>query len=137
VNQLTNKELIEYWIFSSDDDNAAMISLYASGNYTWSLFIGHIVIEKLLKALYAQNNSGHPYAPKIHNLLKLAKDSNIELNEDRSEKVSVINTFNISARYDDYNKDFYNKCTPEYTKMQIDNIGEIRKWLKEQLMPTS
>ena len=48
------------------------------------------------------------------------------------EKIQVINTFNISARYDDYKKSFIEKCTDEYTDEQIKNIDEVRKWLKEQ-----
>lgn len=30
--------------------------------------MGHLVIEKLLKGLYAKNNPDDPIAPKIHNL---------------------------------------------------------------------
>ena len=48
------------------------------------------------------------------------------------EKIQVINTFNISARYDDYKKSFANKCTNEYTAEQVKNIEEVQKWLKEQ-----
>ena len=44
----------------------------------------------------------------------------------------VINTFNISARYDDYKKTFEEKCTNEYTTLQFKNIEEVQKWLKEQ-----
>ena len=48
------------------------------------------------------------------------------------EKIQVINTFNISARYDDYKKTFEEKCTNEYTTLQFKNIEEVQKWLKEQ-----
>lgn len=48
------------------------------------------------------------------------------------KRIQVINTFNISARYDDYKKSFEEKCTDEYTTEQIENIKEVRKWLKEQ-----
>ena len=30
------------------------MSLFEKSHYTWALFIGHLVIEKLLKALYMQ-----------------------------------------------------------------------------------
>lgn len=42
--------------------------------------MGHLVIEKLLKAIYI-NNVGNN-APRIHDLLRLAQKSNIELSEE-------------------------------------------------------
>ena len=48
------------------------------------------------------------------------------------EKIQVINTFNISARYDDYKRSFDKKCTDEYTAIQLKDIKEVQKWLKEQ-----
>lgn len=48
------------------------------------------------------------------------------------EKIQTINTFNISARYDDYKKSFDVKCTDDYTSEQVKNIQEVQKWLKEQ-----
>lgn len=39
----------------------------------------------------------------------------------------------MNARYDDYKKEFYAKCTDDYTTKQIKNIEEVRKWLKNQL----
>ncbi len=48
------------------------------------------------------------------------------------EKIQIINTFNISARYDDYKRSFDEKCTDDYTSEQVKNIEEVRKWLKEQ-----
>ena len=130
---MTNIELMKHWIESSDEDYAAMMSLYKDKKYTWSLFIGHLVIEKLIKALYAKHNSETPYAPKIHDLLKIIRDCNINVDDPKLDKLSVINTFNIGARYDDYKKEFYNKCTKEYTDEQVKNIEELRTWLKAQL----
>ena len=84
-----------------------------------------MVIEKLLKALYAKNNKGAPYAPKAHDLLYLAEKLNIELTEEQEITLNEITTFNLSTRYDDYKRAFYNKCTDEYTEEQI-NIRNSR-----------
>ena len=66
--------------------------------------MGHLVIEKLLKGLYAKNNPDAPIAPKIHNLILLSQKANLEVPTEIREKIQTINTFNISARYDDYEK---------------------------------
>ena len=82
--------------------------------------------------MYAKNNSENPIAPKIHNLILLSQKANLEVPNEIREKIQVINTFNISARYDDYKRSFDEKCTDDYTTEQIKNIEEVQKWLKEQ-----
>ena len=94
--------------------------------------MGHLVIEKLLKGLYAKNNSDDPIAPKIHNLILLSQKAHLEVPTEIREKIQTINTFNISARYDDYKRTFDEKCTDDYTGEQVKNVEEVRKWLKEQ-----
>lgn len=130
---MDNINLMQYWINSSNKDYEAMIKNYEIKQYTWSLFIGHLTIEKLLKGLYAKNNPDSPYTIKSHNLLALAQKCNIELTEEQVEKLKIITQFNISTRYDDYQNEFYEMCTENYTKEQINNIEEVRKWLKQIL----
>ena len=96
--------------------------------------MGHLVIEKLLKALYAKNNKNAPYAPKSHNLLHLAEKTKLKLTDRQEDLLDTITRFNLNARYDDYKKEFYERCTEEYTSEQIKNIEEVRIWLKEMLM---
>ena len=44
---LNKDKLIKYWIDSSDDDFETMTAMFDSKRYIWSLFIGHLMIEKL------------------------------------------------------------------------------------------
>ncbi len=125
-------DLTKYWFESADSDFETMKVLFNNKKNTWSLFIGHLVIEKMLKGLYAKSNPENPIAPKVHNLILLSQKANIEVPDELKEKIQVINTFNISARYDDYKRSFDSKCTDEYTKEQINNIMEVREWLKRQ-----
>ena len=48
-----------------------MNHLYVSGDYMWSLIIGHLVIEKLLKAYYIRTKDEN--YPMIHNPCELQK----------------------------------------------------------------
>ena len=125
-------DLMEYWFKSADEDYDTMLYMKAGKKNTWCLFMGHLVIEKLLKGLYAKNNQNDPIAPKIHNLILLSQKANLEVPTEIREKIQIINTFNISARYDDYKRTFDEKCTDDYTSEQVKNIEEVRKWLKEQ-----
>lgn len=131
---MNNIELMNYWIESSDRDYESMKKNFETGQYTWALFIGHLTIEKLLKAIYAKINTDNPYPPKIHNLNILANKCNIKLDERKTKILMTCNSFNISARYEDYKNEFYERCTKEYTTEQITNIEEVRSWLKEMLI---
>ena len=125
-------DLKEYWFKSADEDYDTMLYMKEGKKNTWCLFMGHLVIEKLLKGLYAKNNPDNPIAPKIHNLILLSQKANLEVPTEIREKIQTINTFNISARYDDYKRTFDEKCTDDYTSEQVKNVEEVRKWLKEQ-----
>lgn len=129
---MDKKRLISYWIDSSDRDFDTMQHLYEKKDYTWSLFIGHLVIEKLLKAYYIKNNDNQP--PLIHNLLRLAEKSELPLSEEQQDFLDTVSTFNIRARYDDYNLEFYRICSERFTKSWVDKITGFRKWIKEQLL---
>ena len=130
ANKDINKEkLIQYWLDSSDDDYETMIAMFDSKRYNWSLFIGHLMIEKLMKALYVKVKSDYP--PFIHNLVRLAEKADVKLNEDRKKQLVTITAFNINVRYDDYKMSFKRKCTPDFTLEWIDKIKDLRIWIRE------
>ena len=131
---LTNIELMTHWIESAENDYKTMKNLYKTNDYNWSLFIGHLVIEKFLKGLYAKLNVENPNAPKIHNLLLLAERCNLELTQETSEELSLITQFNMNARYDDVKMKFYKKATKEYADIHIKKIEELITWLKAKLI---
>lgn len=106
-------KIVKHWIETSDNDFNTMLSLYNSKSYEWSLFLGHISIEKLLKALYVKRFKKH--APFTHNLYRLSELMDLEPTGEYSDWLDEITSFNINARYDDYKKEFHRLCTPEYT----------------------
>ncbi len=119
--------LIEYWVDTANRDYRTMLNLYESKDYHWSLFIGHLVIEKLLKAIYVNNIDDNP--PRIHDLLRLADRAQIHTTEEQKDILDLITTFNINARYPDYNQNFYKKCDYNFTRKNIEIIKEMRIWL--------
>lgn len=126
-----NEKYLDYWITSSDDDFETMMTLYENSRYSFALFVGHLSVEKLLKALYIKVNNAHP--PFIHNLLRLAELNNLELSEDKKLFFATVTAFNINTRYDDYKKSFKQKCTYEYTSFWIEQIRENREWIMKLL----
>ena len=108
-----------------------MLNLLKSEDNHWALFMGHLVIEKLLKALYVKNKDNN--IPKIHDLSRICFLCDIELTEEKENILDLLTQFNINVRYPDYKKAFYKKCTKEFTLDSIVKIEEIRKWIKKML----
>jgi HEPN domain-containing protein len=132
-NKDFNKDkLIEYWIAGSDDDYETMIAMFDSKRFSWSLFIGHLMIEKLLKAYYVKVKSDYP--PFIHNLLRLAEKAELSLTDDIKMQLVTITAFNINTRYDDYKMSFKKQCTTEFTKDWIEKLKELRPWIKTLIL---
>jgi HEPN domain-containing protein len=129
---LNNEELKKYWIDSSNNDFQAMLHLLEKGDFTWSLFIGHLVIEKLLKAWYVQTTSKTP--PFIHDLVRLAEKGGLPLADEQKDILDTISAFNIMARYDDYKMEFHRKCTKEFTEEWVNHIREFRRWMNGKLL---
>lgn len=132
-NKDFNKDkLIEYWVACSDDDYETMIAMFDTKRFSWSLFIGHLMIEKLLKAYYVKVKSDYP--PFIHNLLRLAEKAELSLTDELKKQLVTITAFNINARYDDYKMSFKKQCTTEFTTEWIDKLKELRPWIKTLIL---
>lgn len=130
--KIGTEKLIKYWIETSDDDFETMLAMFETKRYSWALFVGHLMIEKLLKAYYVKSKQDFP--PFIHNLLRLAKLSEIGMTEEQKVFFVTVTAFNINARYDDYKMSFQKKCTLEYTAKWINELKTQRLWIKELIL---
>jgi HEPN domain-containing protein len=128
---LNIEKVVSYWVDSSEKDFKTMKNLLESGDYNWAMFLGHLVIEKLLKALYVKKNGKH--AVYGHDLLRLSSDLDLEIDSVKEEWLDKITTFNLNARYDSYKQDFYGLCTKEFATEWKTKIEELRSWLLNQL----
>jgi HEPN domain-containing protein len=125
------QKVVKHWIETSEEDFQTMNTLFESNSYSWALFLGHISVEKLLKAVYVKKFGKH--APFTHNLFRLAEQLEIELTDEYADWLDEITSFNLNTRYDDYKKEFHKLCTLYYTSQWIKKIITLRKWIKEML----
>ncbi len=126
---MNKQDIIQYWLDTSDKDYSTVENLFNSGEYHWGLFIGHLVLEKLLKALYVQQVDSNP--PRIHDLARLAEKCGITIDEQMLAKLEFITRFNLNVRYPDYQQEFYKMCTKEFSLKGLKSIEEVRQWLKK------
>ncbi len=124
-------KIVQHWLESAEQNHITMQHMIESKDYNWALFMGHLVIEKILKAIYVKRLQRH--AIFTHDLLRLATKIGIDLTDEQQEWLDEITTFNLNARYDNYKQDFYRLCTKDFTAKWIERIETLRKWLKNQL----
>lgn len=122
------ESVVQYWLIEAAEALEVADHLVEKGDYSYALFFGHLAIEKLLKALYTRRL--HRHAPPLHNLLRLAKEADLEPDEAQTEALIAITAFNIESRYPDVKRSFRIQCTPEFTARQMTTIKEIFAWLK-------
>jgi HEPN domain-containing protein len=122
--------VLNYWKDSSDQNYLTMEHLLEAKDYSWALFIGHLVLEKLLKAIYIKQHQKH--AIFTHDLLRLSSKTGLQLTEQQIDWMDEISTYNLNARYDNYKQDFQNMCTKEFTLERIERIKTLRRWLIQQ-----
>lgn len=121
---MSKQEIIVAYLSSSEKDVQTAQDLYNLGRYDWCLFLWHLVIEKALKACLLSEEKEVVY---VHNLLRLAKQTNIPLDNQLSDKLREISTYNIEARYDDIKHSFYKKANKEYTSKWVMHSQNIYK----------
>ena len=103
------------------------MTIFEKEDYSWALFIGHLVLEKVLKGYYVKEVGKQ--VPYSHSLRYLAQQVSLELNEEQKELLRTVTRFNIEARYPSEKSDFYKLCTKDYTQGYLNRIKEFYQWI--------
>jgi HEPN domain-containing protein len=122
---------VSYWIESAKYDLGVANAMFKARKYPYALFMGHLGLEKLLKALAVKQTKTH--APFSHSLPYLAERSGINVPEPIQVKLREFMEFHFEARYPDANRVFYKKCTKGYTGARLKEIKEVFKWVRAKL----
>ena len=126
---MTKEEHIKHWVNSAEEDLESAFAIFEAGRYNWSLFVGHLVIEKILKALFIQVDESN-FPPRIHNLLKLAEYSGVRLTNEQEKFLTNVNKFQVEARYQEVKEELSRIATKDFTKVNLLKIKEHYLWLK-------
>ena len=122
---------IRYWLKSAEDDWEVSQHLFENGDYSYSLFFGHLTIEKILKAIYVDRFNDNP--PYTHRLIYLAERASLKLSKEKIGLLEVVTDFNLEARYPDEKFSFKRRCTKDFTRKYLKKIGAIKKWLANRI----
>ncbi|MBI3914617.1 MAG: HEPN domain-containing protein [Chloroflexi bacterium] len=125
------KKTTANWIAGSRYDIETAKHMYKTGRYIYVIFMCHLAIEKLLKAVVAESQEKHP--PFTHDLYDLIERAGLEIPAKHRRIIAQLNELSIATRYpEDFAamlKDFPKKVSLDYLKQS----EEFLKWLERDL----
>lgn len=125
------KKTVSYWVEGAEYDLEVATAMLKAKKNPYVLFMGHLALEKLLKALVVKRTKAH--APFSHSLPYLLERSGVKMPEPMQARLSEFMEFHLGARYPDASKAFYKKCTREYTDVRFKEIKEVFEWVRTRL----
>ena len=129
---MTKEEHIEYWINTAGDDWRRKELLFNANDYVFCLYLAHQTLEKLAKANWVRVHQEN-IPPRVHNIVYLLEQSNIDLSDDLMNFIRDFNSFQLTGRYPDYLRQIDTICTKEYTCEQLEKVEEVRQCLHAML----
>lgn len=130
---MTKQDHVNYWKETAEQDWSSAQALLAAGNYLNSLFFAHLVIEKLSKALWVQENaSDHP--PRIHNIARILDATSVVLSPDEEVLVTELNSFQMEGCYPDYARTVYQRATKVFATDLLLETENFRQCLLSKLL---
>jgi HEPN domain-containing protein len=91
------KKTTTNWIDSAKYDIESARHMFKTGRYIYVIFLCHLSIEKMLKALVAQSQDRHP--PYTHDLYELITLAHLEIPTEHQTVVAQLNEISIATRY--------------------------------------
>ena len=88
---------VAYWHSGSLEDWEVAQELIDLGRVRHALFLAHLALEKMLKALVCRQTKSTP--PRIHNLTRLVELSGLQPSEQHSKVLAEMNRFSVEGRY--------------------------------------
>ncbi len=129
---MTKEDYKQYWLSTSEEDLETAISLFNSGKYVWSLFVGHLTVEKLLKAFWVRDNESN-FPPRTHDLNRIARDTDLIFTDEEKEFLAEVSSFNLEVRYPDYKKRFNEICTKDFADKYLNDIKELFECTRKKM----
>jgi len=118
----------ENLILSAEYDLSTAKHMLETGRYIYVIFMCHIAIEKMLKAIMAEVTGKSP--PKTHNLIYLLKIISLDIPRDFLEFISKINNASVVTRYPEDFQKLLAAYPEEVAKNYFTVTNEVIEWLR-------
>ncbi len=129
---MTKIDYINYWKVTAQEDWEVTQILFEKKKYLQALFFGHLVLEKLLKAHWVKDNTSD-FPPKIHNLIRLAAQTQLEISDDDIDFFDTMNSYQMEGRYPDHQFAVLKTLKKAQVEKLLKEINRIKIWLIKHL----
>jgi HEPN domain-containing protein len=129
-------KIAKNWVATSNYDIQTAAAMYKAGRHLYVVFMSHLAIEKMLKALLA-----HKYPenvpPKIHNLINLSQRAEIALPENLNDFLQRLDNVSVVTRYPEDLRTLSKEFNQDTAKLILTDTKRMIKWLKQHLKSES
>jgi len=121
----------EKWKEQAQYDLETARAMLKSKRYLYVLFCCQQTLEKALKAVIVKQTDEFP--PRLHNLLRLVKTANIELEPESEVFLGELSGYYIQTRYPEEIESVGASVTSEIAKESLRKTEEVAQWLFSML----
>lgn len=126
-------EPIKNWIATSNYDLRTAEAMHKTGRYLYVVFMCHMAMEKMLKAVLAQKFPDK-IPPKIHNLVPLYQKAQLILPEPLLEFTEQMDNVSIVTRYPEDLRMLSRQFDKEHSRLVLKKTKEFLSWLKQNAL---
>ena len=120
------------WLESAEYDIESARAMLASERYLYVIFLCHLTLEKLLKAIITEITGNSP--PRIHDLLVLLKRTGVVPDPRYLDFLGKINSVSIPTRYPSDVNQLINEYPENIAQSYLQQTEEVAAWLKSRLI---
>lgn len=122
------KEETKNWLDMVEYDLATAKQMFKTGCFVYVIFMCHLAIEKILKAIVCEETNRVP--PKTHDLIYLISLGRVELPSNLIDFVGIINNAGIVTRYPEDLSKLILSYPKEIAKKYLSRALEVIKCIK-------
>ena len=129
---VTMDKVVAYWVERAEYDLETAKAMLETARYLYVAYMCQQAVEKLLKALIAQQNKE---TLPIHNLNRLAEIAGISdhLDPEQFGFLAELTPYCVEARYGDYKESLSEIVNAEKAKVVYEKTREIFGWLFQKI----
>ena len=119
----------ENWLSQVDYDLATAEHMLHTGRYIYVVFMSHLALEKMFKALVTEETRMLP--PRTHNLVDLAQQGKLNLSQAQRDFIGKINNASIATRYPADLVQLMAQYSAPVVRDYLEQTQEIITWLRQ------
>jgi HEPN domain-containing protein len=124
--------VVRNWAATANYDLQTADAMCKAGRYLYVVFMCHLAIEKMLKAILAQKYPAD-VPPKIHSLIPLLQRAEITIPDHLKDFFQRIDNVSVATRYPEDLRTLSREFNRDTAKRILTETKRMIKWLKQHL----